>query len=127
MAYCPKCGHQVEDGTKFCPLCGAPLEETKTVIPVEEDREKRMLGAFAFFSIFIIIYLAVYKKDDAFLKHYANQALIATIFATGFAMIWIVGWILLLVVLVFTIIAIIKAFKGITYTIPLIGKIRIFK
>ncbi len=28
MAFCPKCGAEIADGTKFCTSCGAKIEET---------------------------------------------------------------------------------------------------
>ena len=29
MAYCGKCGTQIEEGVKFCPACGAALQVTQ--------------------------------------------------------------------------------------------------
>lgn len=40
MAFCPKCGVQVEDGTKFCPACGAPLAAAEPADKKEEFKEK---------------------------------------------------------------------------------------
>ncbi len=35
MAYCGKCGNQIEEGVKFCPTCGAALQvaQPETVQP----------------------------------------------------------------------------------------------
>jgi len=30
MAFCSKCGQQVNDGVKFCPACGNPMESTQS-------------------------------------------------------------------------------------------------
>lgn len=27
MMYCPSCGREIEDGSKFCPLCGATIQQ----------------------------------------------------------------------------------------------------
>ena len=39
MSYCPKCGKEVTEDTKFCPNCGNPLSEetvsTEEVVPQE--------------------------------------------------------------------------------------------
>lgn len=32
MAYCPKCGNAVPEGTAFCPKCGANLPDTATTL-----------------------------------------------------------------------------------------------
>jgi hypothetical protein len=50
MAYCPKCGNQVEENMTFCPRCGAPLKVEAQVqaapVPsrVAERREKAEKG-----------------------------------------------------------------------------------
>ena len=36
MAFCGKCGTQMNDGVKFCPGCGAPNEAAAPVTPVQE-------------------------------------------------------------------------------------------
>jgi len=44
--FCPKCGKEVPDGSKFCPYCGTSLEgkpdksQTQNVL-TEEERKKR--------------------------------------------------------------------------------------
>lgn len=49
MTYCPECGNEVEDGTKFCPNCGSGLEtdggvanspnEPETADAIEQENE----------------------------------------------------------------------------------------
>ena len=31
MAFCSKCGTQINDGAKFCPKCGQPTSEANNV------------------------------------------------------------------------------------------------
>jgi len=59
MAYCGKCGIQLEDDAKFCPKCGAPVDGIedvgkKDVEDQEEIRIKRVIVAFAITIIFIL-------------------------------------------------------------------------
>jgi len=44
MAYCPKCGNQVEDSMTFCPRCGAPLkvEAQAQAAPAATPQRKEM-------------------------------------------------------------------------------------
>ena len=39
MAFCGKCGTQINDGVKFCPGCGAPNETTAPAAPVTPPPE----------------------------------------------------------------------------------------
>lgn len=38
MAYCPKCGKEITDGSAFCPACGAKLDES-AVTAVQENKQ----------------------------------------------------------------------------------------
>lgn len=39
MAFCGKCGTQMNDGAKFCPGCGAPNEAAAPAAPVTPNQE----------------------------------------------------------------------------------------
>lgn len=42
--YCPNCGKQLPDGTKFCRYCGSPVEEAAAPPPVPESAKDRSLS-----------------------------------------------------------------------------------
>ena len=37
--FCPKCGKEIPDGSKFCPECGFPIENVKEA-PKDEQKEE---------------------------------------------------------------------------------------
>ena len=77
----------------------------------------------------LIFALVVCDKSDPFIRHHLNQALVLFIgsiiaMVTAF---FIIGGILAIVILVFTIMATIDAYNGIIKPLPLIGSIEIVK
>jgi hypothetical protein len=76
MPFCPKCGKQVSDQSKFCLSCGAQLDVNIISAPITKPTRLWYVIAFIF-SIFggIIGYFAVKDED----KNMANNLII-----TGF-------------------------------------------
>ena len=44
MAFCGKCGNQIDDNTKFCPQCGASRSESAKTSSPSEHREQAALS-----------------------------------------------------------------------------------
>lgn len=98
MAFCAKCGTQVNDGVKFCPGCGAPMggsqnqrddlnvklsnlnntaDETSSFDPRDIENNKAM-AILAYLSWLVIIPLFA-AKDSKFARFHANQGLVLAI------------------------------------------------
>ena len=45
MAFCPKCGSKVEDGTTFCPNCGSKLGVEKAAPKTDFSEDLKKLGS----------------------------------------------------------------------------------
>lgn len=134
MAFCSKCGAPLSEDAKFCTVCGAPVEETPAVetvtvepVPDPQPVEKKLPAIFSYVDIFMIIYVIVCRRDDDFLVHHANQALVALIFAVGFAFIPFLGWLLEIPLLVFIILNMVAAGNSRFKKLPIFGGITILK
>lgn len=94
MAFCPKCGAQVEDGVKVCPTCGANLEEkvdvsakvteltntadiTETLDP-NDIQNNKVMAILAYLSWLVLIPLFA-AKDSAFARFHVKQGLLLAI------------------------------------------------
>ncbi len=145
MAFCGKCGTNVDEGVNFCPGCGnamaAPSPEQQTAQPANTpvnfdaaDIEANKIMAVLAYILFLIPLLAA--KDSPYAKFHTNQGL--TLFIAGVAVsilgsiIPILGWFLILpvgciIVGVLGIMGLINAFTGKAKELPIIGKIKILK
>ncbi len=122
MAFCEKCGTQIDDGTKFCPGCGnsvgAPSEPAQPAAEEKKsdfseklsslndtadttadfdaaDVEKNKAMALLAYILFLIPLLAA--KDSPFAKYHTNQGFVLFLCAIAsgvIAIIPILGWIL---------------------------------
>ena len=94
MAFCPKCGAQVEDGVKACPSCGANLEEkvdvsakvteltntadiTETLDP-NDIQNNKVMAILAYLSWLVLSPLFA-AKDSAFARFHVKQGLLLAI------------------------------------------------
>ena len=86
MAFCGKCGKEMEDGAKFCPHCGASStgEPAKRAAQVEEiqadpnDAEQgKVMSILSYLFILCLIPLITgdYKKSE-YVKYHLNQGLV---------------------------------------------------
>ena len=98
MAFCTKCGTQINDDQKFCPVCGEEVKQQQneqtenkqtesnatTVTPTtnqsstgyftKEDAEKNKMMAVLAYILFLIPLLAA--KESPFAKYHTNQGLV---------------------------------------------------
>ena len=88
---------------------------------------KAFLIFYSHFSLYKPDRAFACRRDDEFLVHHANQALVAAIFALGFAFIFFVGWILEIPLIVFIILNMVAAGNSRFKKLPILGGIRIIK
>jgi uncharacterized membrane protein len=87
MAFCGKCGTQVQDGVRFCPSCGAeiitagPTQQpyTPPVVPgapartdIQDAQENKTMSILAYILFFIPLLTGAHKTSP-FAKYHANQ------------------------------------------------------
>lgn len=140
MAFCPKCGKEVADGTAFCPGCGAP--QSASAAPAggapaagnpaasTGGLESHVAAALGYIWIIAIVWLLVepYNKDR-FVRFHAFQAL-------GLCVVWLVGWFVFalipflgwiaaifwpLVIFVTWVLCVVNALQKKWFKLPLIG------
>ena len=105
-----------------------PYQPQPRVFP--QSGTNRALAMSVYWGLLPLIFaLVVCDKSDPFIRHHLNQALVLFIgsiiaMVTAF---FIIGGILAIVILVFTIMATIDAYNGIIKPLPLIGSIEIVK
>ena len=150
MAFCSKCGTEIEEGVKFCPKCGAAVggeapkqEEKKTDFSEKvaalnntpdttadfDEKDIADNKVYAILSYIWILFLVplLAAKESKFARFHANQGLVLFIASIICGIIPIVGWILGIVVLVLEIIGIVNAAQGKAKEVPIVGKIKLLK
>lgn len=138
MAFCPNCGKEIPEDTKFCPGCGAqigaaeqapqPVKEAEA-LPVFEEEELtagQPWSILAYLSIAVLfpIFMA---KDNKYARFNANQGLVLLIATAICTCIPFVGWVLEIPLIVFDVLQIIAVCKKQVRVVPLLGKIKILK
>ena len=139
MAFCGKCGQQVNEGVRFCPACGSPMQivaaepnRQQTPPPVQptdaESMAKATATADANQGLLLCIAMFGWIIADSVLT-----ALLRAILWRGLGL-WSIyslcGTVLNLVYIVFTVLAvigIINALNGRAKELPIIGKYRLLK
>lgn len=105
MAFCSKCGAQLNEGEKFCSKCGAPVEDKKEEKKQENGFEailntpdttsgydqndiqsNKGLGILAYFGLFVLVPIFA-AKNSRFARFHANQGLVLLIVEIGFGII----------------------------------------
>ena len=136
--FCPKCGTQVPENDHNCPTCGEPVFE-KNFVPDESDRtamfdpedagRTNILSALCYLNFVFIIVALLLEPNSKFLRYHINQSLVLTVFGFGCGIVAIVpflGWIAsaigTVMVLVFTIMGIVRAYNREAKDLPFIGK-----
>ena len=73
--FCPKCGKELPDGSKFCPECGASTtgaETVKTEVVTDSNQRSAIAGGL------LGIFLGVYGVHNFYL-HYTGKAVVQLI------------------------------------------------
>jgi uncharacterized membrane protein len=156
MAFCTKCGAEVEEGAKFCALCGQALETQNTADAVADTvKEKfnefnntadttnefdsadiennKVMAVLAYIGILFLVPLLA-AKDSQFARFHANQGLVlflAGIVSGVVVVVPILGILLSVVCSIFLtvlmILGIVNAATGKAKELPIIGKISLIK
>lgn len=89
MAFCGKCGAQLNEGAKFCPSCGAPTGDEQhqayqqpqqgyqqtAYAPADTDaQQNKAMGILAYLSWLVLVPLLA-AKNSPFARFHANQGL----------------------------------------------------
>ena len=149
MAFCSKCGAELEEGAKFCALCGAATEVKTTADSVAETvkdkfeefnntadttneydpadiENNKVMAVLAYFGILVLIPIFA-AKESKFARFHANQGLVlwlATIILNAIGIIPIIGTIISLIgsiaAFVLFILGIINAATGKAKELPII-------
>ena len=135
--FCPKCGTQVPENDRFCPNCGEavaaaaiPAAEDHTAMFDPEDvKRTHVLAALCYVSFVLIVIALLLEPNSKFLRYHINQSILISIFGILIGVVAIIpllGWIASAVgavmAVVFTVMGVIRAFKGTAKDLPLIGK-----
>ena len=65
MAFCSKCGKEVEDGNDFCSSCGAPLNGKQNEKPSTGKKIGKGCGGLLAFLLLICVLLAMCSDDES--------------------------------------------------------------
>ncbi|MDR3289496.1 MAG: zinc-ribbon domain-containing protein [Peptococcaceae bacterium] len=135
MAFCQKCGTQLQDGVNFCPDCGAqtgaapaqsPTPQAAT--PSNDAAENKGMAILAYFLWFVPL-LAGAHKTSPFVKYHTNQAIILCIVGVCGAIVSIVPIINFLLIFLYPVLfvlfvmGIINAAQEKTKPLPIIGNL----
>ena len=157
MAFCNKCGQQIDDNVQTCPNCGAPngvagnaqnfvnnftnTADSTAQFDPQDIQNNKVMALLAYLGFLFLIPLLA-APNSRFARYHANQGLVLFIFeaiagvVTGSICVipfvgWIIGGILSGAVgifgLVLTILGIVNAVNGQAKQLPLIGGITILK
>lgn len=89
MAFCPKCGNQVEDGAPFCGKCGQPLNGAPVAavdpnaqfdhtaeFDAKDISDNKCFALLPYlFSLFGILVSALISKDSPYVQFHLRQAI----------------------------------------------------
>lgn len=142
MAFCPKCGAEIEEGAAFCQSCGNNLKEEATVaqpVVIEDEKDasnNKIMGILAYIGILCLIPMFA-SKDSSFAQYHARNGFKLFVISLAFTVAnWIIGlipilriifgiitWIVDIIIFVLSIIGIINACKGEKKELPIIPKL----
>ncbi len=129
--FCPKCGAENPEGTKFCSKCGAELGVSGPPAETGTGLSANVAGLLCYVLGWIsgIVFLVIEKKSK-FVKFHAWQSImtfgvltVAYLILFSIPIIgWVIGWIIWVLGLVLWIILMIQAGTGKMWKLPLAGE-----
>ena len=137
MAYCAKCGSQINEGDNACSNCGEPVVKTAEPVVVNQSNDK-LMGVLSYLGILSLIPYFI-KDQSSFVRFHAVRGLnlfllelIAGVAASIIGFILpglggLIGWVASVAGLVFSIIGIINVANGDQKDLPIIGGIQFVK
>lgn len=153
MAFCNKCGQQIDDNVQTCPNCGAPngaagnaqnfvnnftnTADSTAQFDPQDIQNNKVMALLAYLGFLFLIPLLA-APNSRFARFHANQGIVLFIFGAIASIIagatclipfvgWIIGGILGIFELVLMILGIVNAVNGQAKQLPLIGGITILK
>jgi len=138
MAFCPKCGTQVDDNENFCPKCGAPVNNSSADPVVVNNSNDTVMGVLSYLGILALIPYFI-KDQSSFVRYHAvrgmNLFLLELIASVACSIITIglsslgsiLGWLVSVASLVLSIIGIVNVVNKEKKDLPVIGGIRFIK
>lgn len=137
MAYCAKCGSQINEGDNACSNCGEPVVRAAEPVVVNQSNDK-LMGVLSYLGILSLIPYFI-KDQSSFVRYHAvrglNLFLLELIAGVGASIIGfilpglggLIGWVASVAGLVFSIIGIINVANGDQKDLPIIGGIQFVK
>ncbi len=128
--FCPKCGTENPEGTKFCSKCGAEFGVSTKPAETSVGLSANVAGLLCYVGGWIsgIVFLVIEKKSK-FVKFHAWQSIMTFGVLTVVYLIlfsipiigWVIGWIISVLGLVLWIILMIQAGTGKMWKLPWVG------
>jgi uncharacterized membrane protein len=139
MAFCAKCGKELNEGEKFCASCGEPVaSQTPAGSGAQTGSNETLMGVLAYLGILSLIPYFM-KDQSSFVRYHAVRGLnlfllelIASVacWIIGFALSGVgtlLSWIVSVASLAFTIIGIVNVANHEKKDLPIIGGIQFVK
>jgi uncharacterized membrane protein len=135
--FCPKCGTENAESSKFCQKCGSmivpePARSTDTSTGLEPNLAGLLSYALGWITGLIMILL---EKSNGFVRFHAMQSIItfgtATVFLIAFSILSrlhyvgvlfdVLYWLVVVFSVVLWIVLMVKAYQGERYKLPIAG------
>jgi len=138
MAFCSKCGAQLNESERFCPNCGTAADGSSAMPNTSADSTGTLMGILSYLGILVLIPYFV-KEQTPFVRSHAirgiNLFLLEVIAGAAVGLLGavlpiiggIVGWLVSLASLALSIIGIINVCNKEDKDLPVIGGIRLIK
>lgn len=154
--YCRNCGTEIPDGSGYCPSCGAAqtahtaheqqtvnstsytytgseADDIATLTPFQLKAYVKVMSIICYLGWIVLLPILLFK-DKPYVRHHANNGLILALLMTIASVVspipilgWIAGPAAYIFAFVLMIMGIVHAAKGESFTMPLIGGIRLLK
>lgn len=97
------------------------MTQQKSPQSSQPNSEEKIWGAVSYLWILSLVVLAARKKNE-FIRFHANQGILLFIISVAALILGPIGMLLNILIVIVSITGIIKALKGETWTIPVVGQ-----